>query len=210
MFEVRSSYLVAMKDVRAAGALSREAREQVLPALGWQGRVQQMLHGHAQQSVFVWSSEWDSIAAWEAAMARVGECREYREWARKWQALDVRGEETEIFEILEPWIGLDNSAGKIEVRSGYLVSAQNRDHARMLAENDQQASAKLHVPIQSQLMVVGKAAQSMFVFVNIYASQAEYEQGIAGLGSRDDFFDWWKQWTETVEVGGPREIFRNQ
>ena len=57
MIEVRSSYVVTM--AAAEGDLVdvwRQGREDVWPEAGWNGRIQQMLHGHAQQSLFVWLS----------------------------------------------------------------------------------------------------------------------------------------------------------
>ena len=108
MIEVRSSYVVTM--AAAEGDLVdvwRQGKEGVWPQAGWNGRIQQMLHGHAQQSLFVWSSEWDSLSDWEAAMARAQTLPPHVEWS---QAIDSRclyGPKVEVFTILEPSEPLD-------------------------------------------------------------------------------------------------------
>ncbi len=209
MIEVRSSYLVTMKDVREAQALLQEARKSIWPALGWRGRLQQMLHGHTQQSLFVWSSEWESLAAWEAGMDRMLGCQEYRDWVGEWNKLQIYGEEREVFRLLEPIVRLDDSPGKIEVRSSYRVSLQNVEQALKLAEHDQKMNWELKELVQNQVMLLGKAAQSTFVFASMSDSLTAYDQGISSLTVRDDFPAWWKAWTEVADSGGSREILRN-
>jgi hypothetical protein len=209
MIEVRSSYLVKMKDVREAQVLLQEARKRIWPVLGWQGRLQQMLHGHTQQSLFVWSSEWENLAAWEAGMDRMLSRQEYHEWVSEWNKLQVYGEEREVFRLLEPTVRLDDSPGKIEVRSSYRVSLQNVEQALELAEQDQKMNWQLKELVQNQMMLLGKAAQSTFVFASMSDSLTAYDQGISSLTVRDDFPAWWKAWTEVADSGGSREILRN-
>jgi hypothetical protein len=209
MIEVRSSYLVRMKDVGAAQALLQEVRKKVWPVLGWQGRLQQMLHGHAQQSLFVWSSEWESLAAWKAGMDHMQGSQEYRDLAGEWNKLQIYGEEREVFRLFEPIVHLDDSPGKIEVRSSYVVSLQNLELAIALAEQDQKMNWQLKELVQNQMMLFGKAAQSTFVFASMSDSLTAYDQGISSLTVRDDFPAWWKAWTEAVDFGGSREILRN-
>lgn len=84
MIEVRSSYLVKMTDAEGDLVdLWRHGRDAIWPQLNWNGRIQQMLHGHAQQSLFVWSSEWEDLATWEAAMARAKDHQEHQAWIKE-------------------------------------------------------------------------------------------------------------------------------
>lgn len=209
MIKVRSSYLVRMKDIEEAQALLREARDTVWPVLGWQGYLQQMLHGHSQQSLLVWSSEWENLAAWEAGLERRKGCREYVEWAKKWNRLQVYGEETEIFLLIEPRVCLDNTPGKIEVRSSYMVPMHHVERALELVEQDQRMNWQLKEAVQDEVMLLGKAAYSQFVFASMSDSLTAYDQGISSLVVREDFPAWWKAWTEMVDFGGSREILRN-
>lgn len=217
MIKVRSSYLVKVKDVGAAQALLKEARDKVWPVLGWQGVaalggqgcLQQMLHGHVQQSLLVWTSEWESLAAWEAGMERMQACLEYQNWVRDWKKLQVYGEEREVFQLFEPRVHLDNAPGKIEVRSSYLVPFHNLDRATALAEQDQKMNWELKEAVQDEVMLFGKAAQCTFVFASIADSLTAYDQGMSTLVVREDFPVWWKAWTEVADLGGSREILRN-
>ena len=86
MIEVRSSYVVTM--AAAEGDLVdvwRQGRESVWPQAGWNGRIQQMLHGHTQQSLFVWSSEWNSLSDWEAAMGSATGNKQWRLVTTNWK-----------------------------------------------------------------------------------------------------------------------------
>ena len=210
MIEVRSSYLVKMKDVRQAMKLWKEARDTLWPILEWQGRIQQMLHGHAQQSLFVWSSVWESMAAWEAGMARTLDCQEYQDWSREMNKIRVYGEEREVFSIVEPWTPQDNTSGKAEVRSSYIVQIQNVRQARAIMQQGQEKIWPiLDWSGQNQQMLHGKAAQSMFVWSSVWDSLAAWEQGMARTADSEEFQAWYKDFKEIVDFGGPREIFRN-
>jgi hypothetical protein len=209
MIEVRTSYLVRMKDVGKARALLQELRERVWPVLGRQGRLQEMLHGHVQQSLFVWSSQWENLAAWETDMNRLLSCEEYLEWLGEWNKLLVYGEEREVFRLIEPIVPLDNAPGKVEVRSSYAVPLKNAAQALALAEEDQRMSWELKEAAQDQVMLLGKAAESTFTFATMSDSLTAYEQELSSLGGRGDFFAWWEAWTEAVGFGGSREILRN-
>ena len=102
MIEVRSSYRVSMLDAEGpVEELAQMGRETVWPLLGWEGRIQQMLHGHAQQSLFVWSLHWPSLATWEEAMARAEQCEEYRAWRAKIAPRLLFGGAQEVFEVLD-------------------------------------------------------------------------------------------------------------
>lgn len=209
MIEVRSSYVVGVGDVPRAEALLGEMREKVWPVMGWQGRLQQMLHGHSQQSLYVWSSEWESLAAWETGMDRLLGCQEYQDWLGEWNKLQTYGEEREAFTLIEPVVHLDNKPGIIEVRSSYTVALSKAAQALALAEQDQKMNWELKEPVQNQVMLFGKAAGSTFVFASMSDSLTAYDQGMDTLVVRDDFPAWWQAWTEAVDYGGTREILRN-
>jgi len=209
MIKVRTSYLVRIQDVGEAQRLLKEARETVWPVLGWRGRLQQMLHGRVQQSLLVWSSEWESLAAWEAGLESMKNCQEYIEWARKWKQLQVYGGETEVFRLIEPRIDLDSTPGKIEVRSSYMVPLSRLDRALELIEQDQRMNWQLKEAVQDEVMILGSGAQSRFVFASMSDSLTAYDQGISSLVVREDFPAWWRAWTEVVDLGGSREILRN-
>ena len=190
MIEVRSAYLVKMKDVRHAMALLKEGREQVWPVLGWQGRLQQMLHGHAQQSLFLWSSEWENMAAWEEGMARTLGCQEYQDWSKE--------------------MNQDNTPGRIEVRSSYIVRVQNVKQARAIMQQGQKDIwPALDWSGQNQQMLHGKASQSMFVWSSVWDNLGAWEQGMARTVNSEEFQPWYRDFKNVVDFGGPREIFKN-
>src|SRR5437870_4687512 len=197
MIEVRSSYLVKMRDVNAATELWQHGRDSVWPALNWSGRIQSMLHGHAQQSLFVWSGQWASLAEWEAAMARTRDSREYQDWSEEMNKLRVFGSEREVFSVLEPALPLDATPGKVEVRSAYLIQIQQvrraQEHLRKMQED---VWPSLNWGGQNQQMLHGKAAQSMFVWASVWDSVAAWELGMANTRSSEAFRSWWAEWKE--------------
>ena len=206
MIEVRSSYVVTM--AAAEGDLVdvwRQGEEGVWPQAGWNGRIQQMLHGHAQQSLFVWSSEWGSLSDWEAAMARARTLPPHVEWS---QAIDSRclyGPKVEAFTILEPSEPLDAAPGRLEVRSAYTVRTERRELARALMCR---AGALAGWSGQNQEVLIGGNAESNFVWSSTWAGLSDWEQA---MGADDDELEgWFADWVALVDRGGTREIFRNQ
>ena len=209
MIEVRSSYLVKMKDVNEAMIVWRKGRDTVWPELGWTGRVQQMLHGYAQQSLFVWSSEWESMAAWEEGMAKTRGNATYQAWSKEMNQLRVYGGEREVFSILEPYTPGDTTSGKIEIRSSYIVPIQNI----AAAQESARASQEKLWPLQNwtgqyQQMLHGKSSQSQFVWSAVWGSLGEWEQAMANTGG-PEFQTWFTEWKALCDFGGSREIFRN-
>jgi hypothetical protein len=210
MIEVRSSYLVKTKDIRDVMALWRHGRDIIWPVLKWQGRIQQMLHGHAQQSLFIWSSQWENMADWEAGMARTNDSAAYKSWSAELNKLRVYGEEREVFRILEPLSAPDNNSGKIEVRSSYLVQMQYINQAMAIMRRGQETVwPVLGWSGQNQQMLHGKAAQSMLVWSSTWESMATWEKAMAQTVDCKEFQDWYKEWLEILDFGGPREVFRN-
>ena len=210
MLEVRSSYLVKARDIRTTIDLWREARDEVWPTLGWSGRIQQMLHGHAQQTLFVWSAEWESMAAWEAGMAKTLGNDTYQGWARRMNRLRVYGEEREVFTLLEPAAAADNQPGRLEVRSSYLVQMQNVGRVKELMRQAQEVVwPELGWSGQNQQMLHGKAAQSMFVWSSTWDSLGAWEQAMGTTVGSTAFQSWYVDFLEAVDFGGPREIFKN-
>lgn len=210
MIEVRSSYMVKMKDRTKATELWREARDSIWPILDWQGRIQQMLHGHAQQSLFVWSSEWESMSAWEEGMARTLGCEEYKDWAREINKVRVYGGEREVFEILDPALPADGTAGKVEVRSAYIVQIPNRKVAKALLQRGQESIWPLmNWSGQNQQMLHGKASQSMFLWSSVWDDLAAWERAMDSTIGHTEFVSWWREFLEIADFGGPREVFRN-
>lgn len=209
MIEVRSTYLIKMKDVNNAITLWRKGRDTVWPQLGWRGRIQQMLHGYAQQSLFVWSSEWESMAAWEEGMARTRGHPAYLEWSAEINQVRVYGSEREVFTILEPYTPGDATPGKVEVRSSYLVPIQNIPQIQELARRGQETLwPLLNWSGQYQQMLHGKAAQSLFVWTAVWDNLGGWEQAMANTGG-PEFQAWFTAWKDLCDFGGPREIFRN-
>ena len=210
MLEVRSTYIVAAKDIREAISLWREARDRVWPELGWSGRVQQMLHGHAQQTALVWSSEWPSLAAWEEAMSKTLDSATYRAWSADMNRLRRYGEEREVFTAFGDASPLDGTPGAIEVRSSYLVRIASVGSVRTLMQDAQRTVwPDLGWSGQNQQMLHGKAAQSMFVWTSTWPSLAAWESAMGRTVDHEGFQTWYPRFLEAVDVGGPREIFRN-
>lgn len=209
MIEVRSTYLIKMKDVNHAMTLWRQGRDALWPQLGWNGRIQQMLHGYAQQSLFVWSSEWESMAAWEEGMARTEGHRAYLDWSAEMNQVRVYGSEREVFTILEPYTPGDATSGKVEIRSSYLFQIQHVSQARVLARRGQETLwPLLNWSGQYQQMLHGKAAQTLFVWTAVWDSLGVWEQAMANTGG-PEFQTWFTEWKHLCDFGGPREIFRN-
>lgn len=210
MIEVRSAYLVKTQDIREATALWQEARDRIWGELGWGGRIQQMLHGHAQQSLFVWSAPWENLAAWEQGMAATLDSSAYQAWAKEMNKVRLYGEERETFTVLEPAADMDVTPSRIEVRSSYLVPVHKVAQARDLMRNSQETVwPVLGWSGQNQQMLQGKASQSMFVWSSTWPSLGEWEAAMKQTLSCEPFQAWYPKWMQTTDLGGPREIFRN-
>jgi len=210
MIEVRSSYVVYTRNIRSTMALWKEGREKLWPELGWSGRIQQMLHGHVQQSLFVWSSEWNNMADWEAGMARTADSQSYKKWSAEMNKLRVYGEEREVFRILEPKLDLDSSPGKVEIRSSYVIQMQNLSQAlQLFTEGQAKVWPEMGWGGQNQQMLHGKASQSMLVWTSTWDSIDTWEKAMAKTVGNQVFQDWYKKWLDVVDFGGPREIFKN-
>jgi hypothetical protein len=210
MIEVRASYLVKMKDVTAVTRLWRQGRDTLWPTIQWSGRIQSMLHGSAQQSLFVYSSVWESMAEWEASMARAEGSPEYRDWCQEINLYRQYGESREVFTILGPAEPADATPDRVEVRSAYLVSLPQthraQDHLRRMQE---EIWPVLHWGGQNQQMLHGKSAQSIFVWTSVWSNVAAWEQGMANTRGSKEFQSWWSEWKESIDFGASREIFKN-
>jgi hypothetical protein len=68
--------------------------------MGWSGQNQQMLHGKASQSMFVWSSAWDDLATWERAMDSTIGNEDFKSWWREWLEIADFGSTREVFRNL--------------------------------------------------------------------------------------------------------------
>jgi hypothetical protein len=197
-----------MADVNQAAEMWRHSRDAIWPLLGWGGRVEQMLHGKAQQSTFVWSSEWDNLAAWEAGMARTRDCAEYQEFAREFNQVRVYGTEREVFRVIEPSERIETTSGAVEVRSGYLVPMTNVARAEALARQGQaEIWPLLGWRGQNQQQLHGKNAQSLFVWTSVWPSLGAWESAMASTGG-PEFQAWYAEWKACVDFGAEREIFR--
>lgn len=205
MIEVRTAYRVKMPDAEGpVEELAQQCREQVWPLLGWQGRFQQMLHGHAQQSLFVWSFQWPNLAAWESAMAAAEECDEYRAWRDEIAPRLLYGAGQEVFTVLDPAPPQDNNPGRIEVRSSYIARVDRLELARQLMARAQGIDGWSG---QNQQMLCGSSAPGMFVWSSTWDSMAQWEAAMAA--DDDDLESWFSDWVALVDFGGAREVFRN-
>jgi len=209
MIEVRSSYLTKMYDVEH-GAIDhwKLGRDKIWPLLDWGGRIQQMLHGHAQQSLFVWSSEWKNLGEWETAMAGTKDCQEFEDWYGEMQEkFLLYGSEREIFSVLEPARRAETGTGKLEVRSSYLVPMSKVEQA---SEHMGKCANLSGWQGQNLQMLHGKASQTMFVWSSTWDSLAQWEDSMANRGPDGEELEaWFMEWVEIADFGGPREIFRN-
>jgi hypothetical protein len=209
VIEVRSSYLVKMAAVNDAAEMWKHGRHVIWPQLGWTGRVQQMLHGKAQQSMFVWSSEWESLAAWEEGMARTRDSQAYKDYSKAFNKLRIYGGEREIFRIIEPSTRIDIEPGKIEVRSNYLVPMEKVALSEEVSRRGQeQIWPLLDWSGQNQQMLHGKHAQSQIVWSSTWTSLGEWEAGMA-RSKHPAFKEWYAEFRDCVDFGAEREIFRN-
>lgn len=208
MIEVRSSYLVRMADVNRAAEMWRQSRDAIWPLLGWSGRVEQMLHGKAQQSTFVWSSEWDNLAAWEAGMAKTRDCPEYLEFSGEFNQVRAYGTEREIFRVIEPSRRIDTTTGAVEIRSSYLVPMAKVGRTEEVARRGQtEIWPLLGWSGQNQQMLHGKNAQSAFVWTSVWPGLGAWESAMANTGG-PEFQAWYAEWKDCVDFGAEREIFR--
>ena len=208
MIEVRSSYLVRMADVNRAAEMWRQSRDQIWPLLGWSGRVEQMLHGKAQQSTFVWSSEWENLAAWEAGMARTRDHQEYQEFSREFNEIRTYGTEREVFRIIEPSQRIETTSGAVEIRSSYLVPMTKVAQAESVARRGQETIwPLLGWGGQNQQMLHGKNAQSAVRLVISLAESWRVGSG-DGANRRPRVPGLVCDWRDCVDFGGEREIFR--
>lgn len=208
MIEVRSSYLVRMADVNRAIEMWRQSRDEIWPLLGWGGRVEQMLHGKAQQSTFVWSSEWENLAAWEEGMARTRDCQEYKDFSRAFNEIRTYGAEREIFRVIEPSERIDTTSGRVEVRSSYLAPMTKVAKAEEIMRRGQEEIwPLLGWSGQNQQMLHGKNSQSAFVWTSTWPSLGEWEAAMARTGI-PEFQAWFAEFRSCIDFGGEREILR--
>ncbi len=205
MIEVRSSYRVTMLDAEGpVEELAQLGRDTVWPILGWEGRIQQMLHGHAQQSLFVWSFQWPSLAAWEEAMTVAEQCDEYRAWRATIAPRLLFGGAQEVFTVLDPSPPADNTPRKIEVRSSYIVRLDRLDQARELMARAQGIDGWSG---QNQQLLCGTDAPGKFVWSSTWDSLAVWEQAM-GAGD-DELESWFGDWVALVDFGSTRDVYRN-
>ncbi len=174
------------------------------PELGWDGRIQQMLHGHAQQSQFVWSFQWPDLAAWEEAQAAAALNPAYREWAREVAALLGHGDRREAFRIVEGSDPADSRPGRIEVRSTYCAPVARLGAARDLMSR---ALGLDGWDGQNQEMIMGTGAPGTFVWSSTWDNLGQWEAAMAA--GDDDLEAWFADWVAVVDYGSRREILRN-
>ena len=212
MIEVRSTYLIKLKNVPGAIGSWKTSREKIWPLLNWSGRLQQMLHGHTQQSLFVWSSEWNNLGEWEASMARTSDSPEFQDWYKEIQEEFLAyGSEREIFSVLDPVQPPKIMPGTIEVRSSYVVPMAK---VRRAQEHMRKRSEIVGWSGQCLQMLHGKAAQTIFVLSTTHDSLSDWELGIKQMANNNESAGqgrqaWFDEWIDIVDFGGSREIYRN-
>lgn len=210
MIEVRSAYVVAAVDIGEAIALWRDGRERIWPQLGWDGRLQQMLHGHCQQSLLVWSSSWPTLADWEAGMRRTLENDDYRAWSLQLNRLRRYGGEREVFVAFGEAAPLDETSGRIEVRSSYLARVSEVGRVKALMQEAQrEVWPALAWGGQNQQMLHGKVSQSGFTWTSTWDSLGAWEAAMARTRDHAGFQAWYPRFLAAVDVGGTREVFKN-
>ena len=210
MIEVRSSYVVRAQHILEAMAIWRDGRERIWPQLGFSGRLQQMLHGHCQQSLLVWSSTWPSMAAWEEGMKRTLDVADYKGWSVELNRLREYGGEREVFTPFGATPELDATPRRLEIRSGYLVRTSQIGAVKALMTRAQQEVwPALEWAGQNQQQLHGKAAQSLFVWTSTWESLGAWEAGMARTVGHEGFQSWYREFLAAVDFGSTREIFRN-
>lgn len=143
-------------------------------------------------------------------MARTLHCQEYKDWAKEMNKIRIYGAEREVFEILEPSLPGDNTPGKVEVRSSYIVQIQNGGKAKEILGRGQETIWPLmNWSGQNQQMLHGKASQSMFVWSSVWDKLAAWERAMDSTIGNKEFGSWWREFLEIADFGGPREVFRN-
>jgi hypothetical protein len=210
VIEVRSSYVVAAADIAAAIATWRDGRERIWPQLGWAGRLQQMLHGHCQQSLLVWSSTWPSLAAWEEGMHRTLDLPDYTTWSAELNRLRRYGGEREVFTTFGDAPPLDATSGRVEVRSSYLVRVGEIAQVKaLMSEAQREVWPSLEWSGQNQQMLHGKASQSMFTWTSTWESLGAWEAAMGRTRDHATFQSWYPRFLAAVDVGSTREVFKN-
>lgn len=210
VIEVRSAYVVKAGNIHDAIDLWKEGRRRVWPQLGWDGRLQQLLHGHCQQSLLVWSSLWPSLAAWEEGMARTRDLDDYKAWSRELNALRWQGAEREVFRSFGRTEPLDSTPGKVEVRSAYLVALQDvRRVEAMMLDAQERLWPVLEWSGMNQRMLHGKASQSFVVWTSTWQDMGDWESGMARTRGNETFKSWYRSFLKAVDIGATREVFRN-
>ncbi|MBW1936487.1 MAG: hypothetical protein JRI84_13205 [Deltaproteobacteria bacterium] len=204
MIEVRSCFVCRARYIEVKGGvldLCKDLRK-IFPKAGWECQVQQMLIGHVQQSLIALASRWESLAAWEAGVIRLRNYPEYQEWMKKISSFLAYGEATEIFTLLEgPEEPSPVAPGMIEVRSGYIVEPQNMDRVKELVK---QRPSRL----KNDAFWYNDVTQSSIVISSMWQSLASWEEAMK-TAEDQEFEDWYREWMETVEFGGGKEVLRN-
>ena len=209
VLEVRSMYAVEMLNRSVAERLWTTARAEIWPELGWNGDLLQQLFGAMQQSLFVWSSAWDSLGEWEEGMSRSADNPRYLDWSKQMNSVRTHGVRREVLQILNPTDAWDPTPGQIEVRSSYLVRMPDRSKAEgLLGECRESVWPTLGWSGRHEQVLHGESAQSAYVWSSTWDNIASWESAQQQTLSSAEFNDWWQRWQGVGHIGGPREVFR--
>jgi len=209
MIEVQCEFILKMKEVEdRATELFQIGRTEILPNLNWKGRIQQKIVGEIQQSIFSLTSSWDNLSVWNNEFQNALSNKKFNNWYKKIFDISLYGGSWNVSQLIEPYTFANNESGIIEIQSSYIVPFKNINEAtKIMQEGLNQNILKGHCSQR----IFGPNAQTLFTWSSFWDSFSAWEKAIYNR-PREVFVkseDWFAKWTDIIDFGGPKEVYKN-
>ncbi len=209
MIEVQCEFILKMEEVEnKAFDLFQRGTSSIFPELKWTGRVQQKLVGQTQQSIFSLSTVWENLAEWDIEYQKAFSNKKFINWYSKILNMSSYGGDWKVAQLIEPYSPAKNDPGLIEIKSSYIVLFKNIDRATKVMHNGLiQNILKGHCSQR----IFGPDAQTLFTWSSFWDSLSEWEKAIYNRPPKESVKSeaWFAKLINVIDIGGPKEVFRN-
>tara|TARA_B100001250_G_scaffold346439_1_gene316287 strand:- start:3 stop:635 length:633 start_codon:yes stop_codon:yes gene_type:complete len=209
MIEVQCEFILKMKEVEdKATELFKFGTTEIFPILKWNGRIQQKIVGEIQQSIFSLTSSWDNLSVWNNEFQNALSNKKFNNWYKKIFEISLYGGSWNVSQLIEPYTFANNESGIIEIQSSYIVPFKNINEAiKTMQEGLNQNILKGHCSQR----IFGPNAQTLFTWSSFWDSFSAWEKAI--YDRPQEVFvkseDWFAKWTDIIDFGGPKEVYKN-
>ena len=209
MIKVQCEFILKMKEVEdEASELFKLGVTEIFPKLKWNCRIQQKIVGDTQQSIFSLTSTWDDLAVWNNEFQNALSNKQFNNWYKKIFEISMYGGNWNVSQLIEPYTNANNKSGIIEIQSSYIVQFKNIIKAtKVMQEGLNQKILKGHCSQR----IFGPNAQTLFTWSSFWDSFSAWEKAI--YDRPHDVFvkseDWFAKWTDIIDFGGPKEVYKN-